>query len=162
MEIPCFTPKSVLLTSDNEASYTTDKGDIKNEDMKIDIDEESWRNCLNEPSPVLPERNAARTVGATSYPDNSLTLSNKGNSEGDVKPKENVRLKREEYFEDFIKVEVKEEVNTEEDKEKCKIKLELKVEVKEEVQGMVFMATCKSDEYFEPYTGVKEEVKYEK
>jgi hypothetical protein len=56
---------------------------------------------------------------------------------------------------------VKEEVNSEEDKQKCKIKLE-KVEVKEEVQGMVFKATCKSDEYFEPYTGVKEEVKDEK
>ena len=162
MEIPCYTPKSVLLTSDNDACHSIDKGDIKNEDMKIDIDEESWRNCLNELSPVLPERNAARTVGATSYPDNSLTLSNKGNSEGDVKPKENVRLKREEYFEDSMKVEVKEEVvNSEEDKQKCKIKLE-KVEVKEEVQGMVFIVTCKSDEYFEPYTGVKEEVKDDK
>ena len=64
MEKPCSTPKSVLLTSGNEVSYTSDKGDIKNEDIKIDVDEESWRNNLNEPSPVIPERNAARTVGA--------------------------------------------------------------------------------------------------
>jgi hypothetical protein len=64
MKMHCCTPKSVLLTSEDEASYTSNKGDFKNEDMKIEIDDESWKNCLNEPSSVLPEVNVARTEGS--------------------------------------------------------------------------------------------------
>jgi hypothetical protein len=58
MKMHCCTAKSVVLASED------DNSDIKKEDIKIEIDEESWRNCLNEPLSVSPEVNAARTEGA--------------------------------------------------------------------------------------------------
>jgi hypothetical protein len=48
MKIPCRIPKSGPSGSENEASYNSDDDDFKNEDIKIEIDNDSWKNHLNE------------------------------------------------------------------------------------------------------------------
>ena len=49
MKIPCRSPKSGPSGSEKEARYTgDDDDDLKNEDIKIEIDNDSWKNHLNE------------------------------------------------------------------------------------------------------------------
>jgi hypothetical protein len=48
--------------SGKKASNNSHHDDLKNDDIKIEIDNDSWRNHLDDLSPVSPGVNAARTM----------------------------------------------------------------------------------------------------